>query len=356
MSLNVSAQKYMASIKFSWGQLATIPDQHGFAGSFAGTSYGALIVAGGANFPDGGAPWSGSQKAWTDQIFVLEKASGVWKRAGHLPQPMGYGVSVSYGNKLICIGGSNADGHLASVFAFSYQHGKIITAELPALPHPLANACGALIGNTIYIAGGLFTPDARSTADIFWSLDLSNAHANWQTLATWPGPPRMLAAAAAYNNSFYLFSGTDLEDNNGVAHRKYLTDAYCFTPAKGWKKLADMPMATVAAPTLIPALTPNKLYIFGGDDGRLADNAASLKEKHPGFSDHVLVYDIAKNIWLDQLRIKTSKKPDAASNPNGSVWAPVTTTSVFWHGMLVFPGGEVRPAVRTPRVLTLTVK
>lgn len=357
MSLNVVAQKYPATPQLTWGQLPAIPDAHGFAGSFAGTSHGALIVAGGANFPDGGAPWTGSKKAWTDQIFVLEHPTGTWKMAGKLPQPMGYGVSVSYGDKLICIGGSNAGGHLSTVYAISYQHGKINIENLPALPQPLANSCGALMGNTVYLAGGLLTPDAKTTANIFWSFDLSAPQtAKWQQLPTWPGAPRMLSAAATYHNTFYLFSGTDLEDKNGSAHRKYLTDAYCYSAGKGWKKLADLPAATVAAPALVPSLHTNKLYIFGGDDGKLADNAADLKEQHPGFSDHILVYDIVKNIWEDNLRIKTDKKPDAATNSNGSTWAPVTTTSVMWHGMLVFPGGEVRPAVRTPRVLSASIK
>lgn len=357
MSLTAAAQKHTIVPHLIWGQLPAIPDEHGFAGAFAGRSNGALIVAGGANFPDGGAPWTGSKKAWTDQIFVLEKATGAWKKAGKLPRPMGYGVSVSYGNKLICIGGSNAEGHLASVYAISYQHGQISIENLPDLPQPLANSSGVLMGNTVYIAGGLFKPDAKTTANIFWNFDLSHPQtAQWQQLPTWPGAPRMLAAAATYQNTFYLFSGTDLEDKNGTAHRKYLTDAYAYTIGKGWKKLADLPNATVAAPSLVPSLSTNQLYIFGGDDGKLADNAADLKEQHPGFSDQILVYDIAKDVWLDKLRIKTNKRSDAATNSNGSVWAPVTTTSVMWHGMLIFPGGEVRPAVRTPRVLTATIK
>lgn len=357
MSLNIVAQKHNSSLQLKWGQLPSIPDEHGFAGSFAGTSHGALIVAGGANFPDGGAPWTGSKKAWTDKIFVLEKPNGAWKVAGKLPQPTGYGVSVSYGDKLICIGGSNAAGHLAKVYAISYQHGKINIEELPALPQPLANSSGALMDNTVYLAGGLLTADAKTTANIFWSLDLSTPHTDkWQKLPTWPGRARMLSAAGAYHHTFYLFSGTDLEDKNGAAHRKYLTDAYSYTPGKGWKRLADLPAATVAAPGLVPSLSPGKLCIFGGDDGKLADKAAELREKHPGFSDHILVYDIAKDTWHDNLYIKTDKKTDAATNPNGSVWAPVTTAAVLWHGMLVFPGGEVRPAVRTPRVLTVSVK
>src|SRR5262245_23532811 len=36
----------------TWTQLPPLPDREGFAGAFAGVTGGALIVAGGANFPD----------------------------------------------------------------------------------------------------------------------------------------------------------------------------------------------------------------------------------------------------------------------------------------------------------------
>ena len=52
-----SAQITKKANQFAWGELPAIPDNFGFAGSFSGVSGDALIVAGGANFPDGGAPW-----------------------------------------------------------------------------------------------------------------------------------------------------------------------------------------------------------------------------------------------------------------------------------------------------------
>ena len=39
-------------ISLEWKQLADLPDVEGFAGSYAGVSNGALIVCGGANFPE----------------------------------------------------------------------------------------------------------------------------------------------------------------------------------------------------------------------------------------------------------------------------------------------------------------
>lgn len=357
LATNSSAQHITGFPHFSWSQLPAIPDQHGFAGSFAGVSNGCLIVAGGANFPDGGAPWTGSKKAWSDKIFVLEKPDGVWKVAGKLPHPLGYGISVVYHDQLICIGGSNEEGHRKEVFGITYLYGKIAFTKLPELPATLANAAGALAGNTIYIAGGLINPDDKRAASNFWSIDLAQpvAKQKWKILNSWPGEPRMLSVAGAANNKFYLFSGASLTDNGeGATKRKYLNDAYMYAPDAGWTKLPDMPYATVAAPG--PAYPvkhgqQQQLLIFGGDDGKLAEEASALKDKHPGFRSGILAYDVVKNKWADAGNIFTDKKADADMRPNNSIWAPVTTTLVVWNGNLIFPGGEVRPAVRTPKVL-----
>jgi len=335
---------------FTWKQLTSIPDDFGFAGAFAGVSNGALLVIGGANFPDGGAPWTGSKKVWSDKIYVLDKPTGRWQLAGKLPQPLGYGVSVTWQNKLVCVGGSNAQGHSASVLAISYVDKKIKIEELPKLPSPLANSSGALNGDEVYVAGGLLTPESVTAANVFWSLDLKQC-AKWKELETWPGPARMLAVAGVQNGSFFLFSGTGLHQSaGGQVEREYLTDAYKFTAAKKWEKLAALPHAVVAAPTPAYAGKKDHLFIFGGDDGVMAPKAAELKANHPGFSDQILSYNSVNNTWALAGKMATDKKIDAAEHPNNSIWAPVTTTFVLWGNMLVFPNGEVRPAVRTPRI------
>src|SRR5688500_5259431 len=79
-----------------WSQLPAVPDQVGFAGSIAGVSNGALLVAGGSNFPNGGTPWNGGAKAWYDKVYVLEQPNAQWKEAGRLPRPLGYAVSLTW--------------------------------------------------------------------------------------------------------------------------------------------------------------------------------------------------------------------------------------------------------------------
>ena len=66
-----------ADDSLAWRDLPPIPDAVGFAGSFAGTTSGALVVAGGANFPDR-KPWEGGTKVWSDRVFVLERPGGQW--------------------------------------------------------------------------------------------------------------------------------------------------------------------------------------------------------------------------------------------------------------------------------------
>lgn len=335
---------------YRWDTLPPIPDETGFAGSFAGVSGGALLVAGGANFPGGGTPWNGGVKTWYDKVFVLEKKDGKWKEAGKLPRPLGYGVSISTPEGLLCIGGSNAEGHFADVFLLQWKDGRLETTAYPPLPAPLANSCGALAGSRIYVAGGLRAPgSARATHD-FLMLDLSAPAAtrSWQALPGWPGAPRMLSVAGASGPSFFLFSGTAL--HNGA--REYLRDAWRYHPDAGWRACAPMPAATVAAPT--PAVTDEDghLSIFGGDSGADAAQAATLRERHPGFPDSIFRYDVKRNAWQLSGHIPTKRHADAPANPNGSLWAPVTTPLVRWNGLLVLPGGEVRPGTRTPRVRT----
>lgn len=346
------AQHLKHSKTFQWSELKPLPDKFGFAGTFSGVSGEALIVVGGANFPDGGAPWTGSKKVWSDKIFVLDKFNGDWKLAGKLPEPLGYGVSVTYKDELICIGGSNEMGHSAKVYAIAYQDGKLRIRTLNNLPHELANSSGALIGDVVYVAGGLKKADSQEALGVFWSLDLSRENQMWKEIETWPGSPRMLAVAGSDSKSFFLFSGTNLvKSAAGEVQREYLKDAFSYQPTKGWTKLTDLPHSVVAAPG--PAYCSNhKLYVFGGDDGSLAKDAANLKAKHPGFSDQILCFDPAMNKWTTSGTILKNVKSDAEANPNGSIWPAVTAGMVEWKGHLIFPSGEVRPAVRTPRVIT----
>ena len=314
-----------------WQELPPIPDPEGFAGSFAGTSGSALVVAGGANFISD--KWDDNcQKTWTDSVFVLEQPNAAWQTGFKLPRPLGYGVSVTVPGGIICLGGSDSTRHYADVFKLSWTRGKLDSSPLPLLPNACAYFCGAVVDNTIYVAGGIESPDATVALKTFWALDLNAPNPRWQELSPWPGPERMLAVAGAYQGAFYLFSGVKLEaDSQGKARRRYLRDAYCFRPGQGWKRLADMPRAAAAAPT--PVGLAGGLVIFSGDDGSQVD--FKPLNQHPGFSQQMLAYDVKSDSWAVAGEVPFSR---------------ATTTLVEWNGHLVIPMGEVRPRERTQQV------
>ncbi|MDQ3279376.1 MAG: galactose oxidase [Bacteroidota bacterium] len=333
---------------FLWDTLPSLPDTIGYAGSFAGVADDVLIVAGGSNFPNGGTPWNGGTKTWYNKLFVLESPGAEWKVAGTLPFNLGYGVSVSTSKGLLLIGGSNEAGHVADVFLVRYCNQKVELTTMPSLPFALANSSGAQVGNKVFVAGGLATPSSPSSEKKFLCLDLDEENGKWKELPPWPGPSRMLAVAGADDNNFFLFSGTELVDGK----RAYLKDAYSFSEQKGWTRLADLPLSVVAAPSPAFLSSKKELFIFGGDSGKDAAIAATLKEKHPGFNTEILRYKVKEDVWSIAGNVFTHKKENAVTAPNNSIWAPVTTTLAVWKNKIVLPGGEVRPGTRTPRVLT----
>ena len=170
-----------AHAELTWTELPPIPDAVGVAAPYAGVSAGALCVAGGANFPKG-FPWEGGKKVWHDAVYVLAEPTGSWRTAGQLPRPLGYGVSATFRDGVVCAGGSDADRHYAEVFLLQWDGRALQITPLPSLPRSCANACGALLGNTLFVAGGEETPGATNALQTFWSLTLDNPRAHWQEL------------------------------------------------------------------------------------------------------------------------------------------------------------------------------
>ena len=315
-----------------WTRLPSLPDKEGFASMFAGVCGGALLAAGGANFPDK-KPWEGGKKVWSDTVFVLERPEGAWKVAGKLPRPLGYGVSVSHGGGVVCVGGSDAAGHRAESFRLDWRAGQLETKPLPSLPRAVANMSWALLDDTLYVAGGIESPDSTSALKTFYALDLAAKLPAWREFEPWPGPARMLAAAAAQDGAFFLVSGADLSAGpDGKPVRTYLKDGYRYSPGKGWKCIADLPRAAVAAPAPAPTVGTTQFLVISGDD---AAQLTIAPTEHKGFPASVLAYDTRADRWTE---VAPTPAPRA------------TVPTVWWHGAWLVVSGEQRPGVRSPEV------
>ena len=322
-----------SEIALHWSELPPLPGKIGFAGPFAGAHNGVLMVGGGANFP-GKMPWEGGNKVWHEDVFVLDSPDGTWKVAGKLPRPLGYGVSLSTDQGLVCLGGSDSQQHYDECFVLRWDDGTLITSAIASLPKPCANFCGAILNNTLYVAGGIETPTATVAMKSFWSLDLRDSNSNWKELETWPGPPRMLAVAAVQDNAFYVVGGASLTvDVQGKPVRKYEKDAYRYRVEQGWTRVADLPRPVVAAPTPAPTLGLSRFLVMGGDDGMHINFMPPAL--HPGFPKSILAYDTILDAWGVHGQVPASH---------------VTTTVVPWRGGFVIPSGEIRPGVRSTSV------
>ena len=349
--------------------LPPLPDAEGFAGVFAGSARQAggtqsddvLIVAGGANFPHR-RPWEGGEKVWYDDVFVLTTPEGPWKTGFKLPRPLAYGVSLSAAGGVVCLGGGDATRHYADVFLLEWIDGEVLLSNLPPMPGAAAFFCGAMIDQTIYVAGGKDWPVPRpiqqsgegsdeskppAAMKTFWALDLSRdeSELKWEVLEPWPGEPRMQAVAAAQDGSFFLLGGVTLDETKpGDDKRVFLKDCYRYDPKAGkWSAIAELPRFAVAAPTPAMPLGQSHFALVGGDDGTNVSRPADLMATHPGFPADMLCYHTITDTW-----IRLGDFPKSAAD---GVWPTVTTNTAWWRGRYVIPTGEARPGVRTPNVV-----
>lgn len=314
--------------------LPPLPDAHGFAGCFAGVVDGWLLVAGGANFPDGVMPWDGGRKVWHDSVFALELANpdGGWKRAGALREVSGYGVCASLPQGVLMAGGGDANGHSRATRLMTFADGKLAFKELPPLPMTLANGCGALVDGKLHVVGGTERPDSVTASARHFVLDPATG---WSELPPLPGAGVMLASAAAVDGVLYISGGCSLHAGaDGKPVRTYLKSGWKFADG-AWSGIADLPRAAVGAAS--PCwVVDGRFLIAGGDDG--AQVGISPTE-HKGFCRDLLVYDPKADRWT---RRAEAKEP-----------LPVTLPGVQIPAGLVLPNGEIRPGVRTPRVTLL---
>lgn len=334
---------FLSSVAFAEGattfhatDLPPLPEPR--SGHFAGVHNGVLLVAGGSNFDV--SPFQGGTKEYFDTVYALEPKAAAWREAGHLPAPRGYGGMVSHGDGLYLIGGTDGARHYDDTLRLQWINGALAVDTLDAkLPATLAMCGSALIGDTAYVVGGESHPGAFAAQDTFLSLDLSDPDAVWQSLPTWPGAPRILPAVCATKSQLFVASGADLENANGSVGRLFLNDLLIFTPGAGWTVGAqpDHPMVAAAA----APLGHSQIAVFGGDDGSLYTQSATLGDSHPGFSTPIVIYNANTNVWY---------------TPEADLPMVVTVPAVAWGGGFVIPGGEDRPGHRTTAVKSYTLE
>ncbi len=316
----------------AWRPLPPYPQAPGRAGAMTGAHGPVLIVAGGANFPDL-PPWEGGIKRYHDDIYVLVPGEPRWRAAGRLPEPRAYGCSLSTPGGLLILGGEDASRVFGDSLLLSWDGAAVSVKPGPALPEPNTSACAAILGGTLYLAGGYSPAAPRVSRRDFWRLDWGALGAAWERLDPWPGAARALAvmAAAPRDGALYLFSGLEVRPpGEAPPAAPYLRDAYRYRPASGWERLPDLPWSAVAAASPAPvAPGPGRIFVLGGVDGT---QVGKLPRESP-LPDDILVFDVAWNEWR--------LWPEAWPTP--VVTVPAVALGEEW----VVVSGEIKPGRRT---------
>jgi cyclically-permuted mutarotase family protein len=360
-------------IKFDWSELPDVPSHNGYAvplglaGAFTGIHNDVLIIAGGANFPNG-MVWEGGTKVYHKYISILEKKADddyQWfeEKQFSLPYEVAYGLTIPTDNGLVCIGGMNSSEFLSSVFLLKWDDAnkEIKIEDLPPLPIPLANMSGGKIGDKIYVAAS----EEETGSKYFYSLDLSNLEAEWSALPVWDGSPRTHAFGVVQNNGeidcFYLFNG---RFKGGDVTSKVLSDAYVYNPkANYWTKLKTNNEFPLAAGTCV-AVGANHVLLFGGDEGNTFNRLEKLGADINAATDTTLIQELinerdsilknhtgfSKDIWAFHTITQSWTKIGTLPYPT-----QVTTTALRWDNQILIPSGEIAPSVRTPKISAVSL-
>ncbi len=318
-----------------WKRLADLPDAEGFAGMYAGVSNGALLVCGGANFPEKPL-WEGGAKRWTDRVFVMEPGGIGWQDAAPLPKPLGYGASASLPQGLMLIGGCNAGGAVADCWLLRYEGGEVSCRALASLPVTLTGHAAVVMGGKVYVQGGSLAVGEQDAENRMWIYD---PEANsWSEGEPLPARGRFLHQMAVIGHTVYVLGGIGLKPGaNGRAEREMLTEAWSYSASGGWRRLAHLPRFCGAAPTPAPVLS-GRIFLLGGDDATVRGFTPA---NHPGFHNASLCYSPAADAWSEAGEVAAAR---------------AVLPCALWNGMAVIVNGEQRPGKRSPQVWGLRLR
>lgn len=318
-----------------WQQLADLPDAEGFAGSYAGVSNDALIVCGGANFPEKPL-WEGGPKRWTDRVFVMTPDSMSWADAAPLPKPLGYGATATLPQGMMLIGGSNADGAVADCYMLTYENGQVKCRRLPSLPVTLTGHAAAVMNGKVYVQGGSLAVGEQDAENRMWIFD--PATETWSEGATMPARGRFLQQMAAAGDTLYVLGGIGIvPGENGRMVREMLTEAWSYSDSIGWRQLSCLPRFCAAAPTPAPVIG-GCIYLFGGDDATVK---GFTPQNHPGFHNAGLCYNPVSDEWKEIGTVGAAR---------------AVLPCAVWNGLAVIVNGEQKPGKRSNQVWATPVR
>ena len=324
----------------------------GVSACYCGVINGYLYIAGGCNFPDKPVAEGGKKRFYKAIYAAKLNAEGnrlEWKTVGQMPQPAAYGVSVTYENSLIFVGGNNETGGLTTAIRLRPTATGMQQEALPNLPHALDNMAGAVVGHILYVVGG--NCEGVATQKV-WSLDLKNtAKEGWKEELSIPGIARVQPIAAALAGDLLGVWGGFAPKTDSKAAQLAMNGASYNAGCGTWTALpvpTDALGEEVFTGGSTAIATPQKgVVVVGGVNkdvflaaiNKLPEGYLLHEPEWYRFSSRVLCY--RDGAWTQLLQHPSVARAGCAL--------------AYWDGWVYVVGGELKPGIRTPEIVRFRV-
>lgn len=324
----------------------------GVSACYCGVINGYLYIAGGCNFPDKPVA-DGGKKRFYQAIYAAKLNADSdrleWETVGQMPQPAAYGVSVTYENSLIFVGGNNETGGLTTAIRLRPTATGMQQEALPSLPHALDNMAGAVVGHILYVVGG--NCEGVATQKV-WSLDLKNtAKQGWKEEPSIPGIARVQPIAATLEGGLLGVWGGFAPKTDSKAAQLAMNGASYNAGCGTWTALpvpTDALGEEVFTGGATAIATPQKgVVVVGGVNkdvflaaiNKLPEGYLLHEPEWYRFNQRVLCY--RNGNWTQLLQHPSVARAGCAL--------------AYWDGWVYVVGGELKPGIRTPEIVRFRV-
>ena len=319
-------------------ELKSIPDAayaKGVSAPFCGVVGDALVVAGGANFPDKSLLEGGAKRVYAD---IWAHTDGEWAHVGVLPDSTAYGVTFAVDGALVLAGGNVCGVTTDKVYELTLQDGAAVLRALPPLPEPMEQCGWTRDGDRLYLVGGVGTTAVYAC---------TIGEYVWTRLADLP-EPLFQPVAFASGGSLYVWGGFNPEtlevSDKGLVISSEVEKSL-------WREAPSIPDGGTFVGATGATLPDGRLAVVGGVNRAIfaralhntPEDRIPYLSKEPAeyqFRQAVYAFDPASGAWT-----LLGADPACALAGPGVAVRPA--------GGLYVAGGELKPGVRSPRIFSL---
>ena len=319
-------------------ELKAIPDAayaKGVSAPFCGVVGDALVVAGGANFPDKSLLEGGAKRVYAD---IWAQADGEWVHAGVLPDSTAYGATFAVDGALVLAGGNVCGTTTDKVYELTLRDRAAVLRALPTLPVPMEQCGWTRDGDRLYLVGGVGTTGVYAC---------TVGEYVWTKLADLP-EPLVQPVAFASAGKLYVWGGFNPEtlevSDKGLVISSEVEKSL-------WREAPSIPDGGTFVGATGATLPDGRLVVVGGVNRAIfaralhntPEDRIPYLSKEPAeyqFRQAVYAFDPAAGAWT----LRGSDPACALAGPG---------VAVRPAGGLYVAGGELKPGVRSPRIFSL---